>query len=196
MLTVIDNHSVDLDLIGHGPILDVGCRGFAMCKFFINLGRGNRVIGMDPDRGLVPPPGVEYLQMGLCSSPQETAHLVLEADPEARYVTFGKHQPDRPSLQVTCLTLPQLMLQYKVDSFDLIKLNAEGVEFDILNNLFEPVAKQIVVSFHEHTAARRGRAAVDALVSRLGKWYNVARHEWDERYCAGMNAWDTVLVRR
>lgn len=196
MLTVIDNHSVDLDLIRHGPILDVGCRGFALCKFFVNLGRGNRVIGMDPDRGLVPPPGVEYLQMGLSGTKQETSHLVLEQDPEARYVTFGKHEPDRPSIPIKCVTLPELMDQYRVFDFDLIKLNAEGVEFDILDKLQTPVAAQIVVSFHEHTAARRGRTAVDALVGRLGKWYNVLRHEWDERYCAGMNAWDTLMVRK
>jgi FkbM family methyltransferase len=196
MLTVIDNHSVDLDLIRHGPILDVGCRGFALCKFFINLGRGNRVIGMDPDRGLVPPPGVEYLQLGLCGSPQEVSHLVLEQDPEARYVTFGKHEPDRPSIQVRCITLQELMVQCRVEDFDLIKLNAEGVEFDILDKMLSPAAKQIVVSFHEHTAARRGQDAVNALVHRLGKWYDIVQHVWDKRYGCGLNAWDTVLLRR
>lgn len=194
MLTVIDNHSVDLDRVGKGPVLDVGCRGFRFAEFFLK--RGNRVVALDPDAGLAPPAGVEYMNVALVGSDVEMASLVLESDPEARHVVHFNEKPDKPTLLVKCTNLERLTSACRVDDWELVKINAEGSEFGILDRIERPLAKQIVVSFHEHTPARRGRDEVDALVRRLGKWYDVLRHEWDDRYCAGVNAWDTVLIRR
>lgn len=194
MLTVIDNHSVDLDrLEPRGTVLDVGCRGFRFADYFAE--RRFRVIALDP--GEKHPQGgwVEFMPLALATY-NGSAKLVLMSDLEARYTVGDQEEVDRPYLSVGCITLRDLMSLCNVRDFELIKLNMEGGEFDILDQLHAPVAKQIVVSFHEHTPRKRGQAAIDGLIQKLGKWYDVVRHEWDERYCAGRNAWDTVLKRR
>jgi FkbM family methyltransferase len=200
MLTVIDNHSVDLNRLGkQATVLDVGCRGM---RFAEDLAwRGHRVIALDPDptaRPAMPFINVEFFPLALVPK-TESVHgtkLVLTEDPEARYVIPTDEDTDRPYILVGNITLQELMRDCRVEEFDLIKMNMEGGEFDILDTMQSPLAKQIVVSFHEHTSRKRGQAAIDGLIQRLGKWYDVLRHEWDDRYCAGRNAWDTVLVRR
>lgn len=201
MLTPIDNHSVDLSLLpARATVLDVGCRGFRFAEHFAAL--GHRVVAMDP--GEERPTFKEhwelisFLQSALVPDGMDgVGKLVLTADPEARHVVPWHVKVDHaPWQSVGCLSLTKVMRLCNVEEFDLAKFNMEGGEFDILDRLHAPVLKQIVVSFHEHTSRRRGEAAVNGLVQRLGKWYDVVRHEWDERYCAGRNAWDTVLVRR
>lgn len=197
MLTVIDNHSVDLELLTPGgTILDVGSRGFEFARFF--AARGHKVVAMDPGEESVDLERVIFLALALVPEGVDGAgKLVLTGDPEARYVVPNHVKVDHtPWKAVSCLSLVKVMRLCDVQEFDLMKLNMEGGEFDILDRLHAPVAKQVVVSFHEHTSRRRGEVAINSLVQRLGKWYNVVRHEWDERYCAGRNAWDTVLVRR
>lgn len=195
MLTVIDCHSVDLDAIAQGAVLDVGSRGFRFSDYFAK--RGHRVIALDPGENESPPPGVEFLKLALTGRMGGFGKLVLTDDLEARYVVRPDADVDRPYLMVGCLTMPELMARVGVTEWDLMKLNAEGVEFDILDAMTAPIARQIVVSFHNHCGhAKRPEAEIDGLVARLSQWYRVVRHQWDERYGAGRNAWDTVLVRR
>lgn len=197
MLTIVDNHSVDLASLGKKTnVLDVGSRGLRFARFFAE--RWHRVIALDPGESEVAE-GVEVYKLALVGKPSDSGDgkLILTEDREARYVIPANAETDRPYLLVKCVTLPEFMKLVGVQEFDLMKLNCEGVEFDILDNLHAPVARQIVVSFHEHCShARRGRQAVDNLIAKLGCWYDVVRHVWDERYSAGMNAWDSVLVRR
>lgn len=194
MLTVIDNHSVDLArLEPRGTVLDVGCRGLRFARYFAE--RNFRVIALDPGEIHPHTSWIEFMPLAL-STYTGNAKLVLLDDPEARYTVGEKDKVDRPHQSVGCISLADLMSLCNVRDFELIKLNMEGGEFDILDQLHAPVARQIVVSFHEHTPRKRGQVAINDLIGKLGKWYDVIRHEWDERYCAGRNAWDTVLIRR
>lgn len=196
MLTVIDNHSVDLERLTDGPVLDVGCRGFRFAKFFAE--RGHMVYALDPDLEVQDPkiPNVVYTRYALVGGAAMDGKLVMTADPEARYVVERGALVDLPTRNVQCIGLAQITPE-KGALWDLIKLNCEGAEFDLLNSWPGPIARQIVVSFHEHVGtAKRGEKAVNELIERMTRWYDVLRHEWDERYCAGRNAWDTVLALR
>lgn len=198
-ILTVDNHSFREDLLTKGPVLDVGCRGFRFAKFFAD--RGHSVTAMDPGEENIGHPRIAFLPLALVADMhdgRDQGKLVLTSDPEARYVVPAWRDVDCASKSVGCVDVNFLMNSLcHVDKFDLVKLNCEGAEFDILNRLERPIARQIVVSFHEHVGtARRGEEAVNELVQKLGKWYDVVRHEWDERYCAGRNAWDTVLVER
>lgn len=198
MLTVTDNHSVDLDrLLPGGTVLDVGARGFVFARYFAE--RGHAVWALDPDPEVEDPkiPGVHFIRAALMADPNPKRSLVLTSDVNARYVSAFGETLDGPSVTVEALDLETLMEREGIAEWDLVKLNCEGAEFDILDRLRAPVARQIVVSFHEHTGRRRGERAINELIARLGRWYDVLRHEWDERYgCSPRNAWDTVLVKR
>jgi hypothetical protein len=83
----------------------------------------------------------------------------------------------------------------KVDgNWDLIKLNIEGSEYDVLDTWPGPIARQIVVSFHEHTPRARGRAECDRLIAKISQWYDVQNVVWEKRYGCSENYWDLLFT--
>lgn len=198
-LTVIDNHSVALDLLIKGPVLDAGCRGFTFMRYFSDL--GHSVIGLDPGPDIVVPkelldrPAWNYFYPYALVGPGHPPRAMLRMtdDAEARYVTPAGKEND-PWIQ--CITLDDVTKQLNISQWDLIKLNVEGSEYDILAGIRGPVARQIVVSFHEHTGQKRGDAEIQRIIEHLSKWYKPLRHVRDERYCAGPNWWDSVFIQR
>jgi hypothetical protein len=191
-LTVVDSHSVWMDAVGTGSVLDAGCRGFRFSEYFHK--RGNPVVMMDPAPETEDPGYGKLLKKALASPgyPRQ-AKLRMTDDLEARNVVQGG-QPGDPDVE--CMTMREVMEAAQVSKWDLVKLNIEGMETAILKAWPGPISKQIVVSFHEHTPQKVGNLAVANAMEHLGKWYRIVRHEWDERYQAGFNWWDTVLVER
>lgn len=196
--TVIDNHSVDLSIVGAGHVLDAGCRGFRFSRFFAGL--GNRVVAMDPAPETYVPDdlrqmdNVRFYKTALVGpSHPKQAYLRMTDDPEARHVVTARETSDDPL--VHCMTLADVVNGLGGE-WSLLKLNIEGGEFDILAGLEGPVARQIVVSFHEHTPQARGDIAIQGLINRLSQWYDVHQHVKERRYGCTDNYWDTVLIRR
>lgn len=196
--TVVDNHSVALGLVGDGAVLDAGCRGFRFARFFAAL--GNRVVAMDPAPETYVPEDLRQLDnfrfyktalVGPMHPRQ--AYLRMTEDAEARHVVTSREKDSDPL--VHCMTIADVM-NGVCQEWALMKLNIEGAEFQILNQMIAPLSRQIVVSFHEHTPQAVGRGAVDALIGRLGRWYEVHNHVWERRYGCTENYWDTVLIRR
>ena len=200
-LVVVNNHSVAIDLLSKGPVLDAGCRGFKFARYFVDLGHpvvmldpAPRVFSTDPttinlfDRD----PWAQFFPYALVGPGHPSkASLRMTDDPEARYVTMLPKEND-PVIE--CVTVDEIMKRTGVVSWDLIKLNIEGSEYDVLGSWPGPIARQLVVSFHEHTDRKQGDAAIHRIIDHLAKWYVPIRHEFDERYCAGRNAWDSVFL--
>lgn len=192
-LEVIDHHSIDTSLLRKGPVLDVGARGFVFSRALAE--RGCRVVAMDPDPGIPDPgiPGVTFLRRALVGANSGIGQLVLDPNPEARYVLGHMETTRKPTVSVPCSTIADVMWDQKVSVWDAVKLNCEGEEYEILGRWPGPISRQIVVSFHEHYRPR-GKAVVDRIVDRLGQWYDVVQHPYDSRYSGGMNWWDSVFA--
>jgi hypothetical protein len=47
------------------------------------------------------------------------------------------------------MILHNLMKKYKIQQFDLIKMDIEGSEYDILMEIDRPISKQITIEFHD-----------------------------------------------
>lgn len=196
-LEVVDLHSFAPELLTRGVVLDTGCRGFRFGMHFLSL--GHPVVFMDPALDVIPPREIydaatwaSHLGCALVAPGYpKTMRLRMTSDPEARHITHAVHEGDPV---VPCMTIQEVMTTLSIQQFDLVKLNVEGAEYDVLGQWPGPVARQIVVSFHEHTDRGRGDAAIQRIVEHLGEWYTPVRHEFDERYCAGRNAWDSVFV--
>lgn len=197
---IIDNHSVAVDLLTNGTVVDAGARGFRFAKEL--AWRGCRVIAMDPDWEVTDPKhiNIDFLNVGLywpSINAFSQRWLVMTPDPEARHTsvqqpTTGQFCP----IGMVSLEHVRKAMQVKTWPLDVLKLNVEGDEYEILENLQEPPARQIVVSFHEHTARKRGDEAIQQIVDHLSKWYVPVRHVKDARYCAGMNFWDSLFIMK
>ena len=197
MIEVIDNHSVRTDLLRPGRgVLDVGCRGFVFARAMRD--RGMKVIALDPDPGIVDLAidGVTLMRKALIGDTSAGSVLVMHPDPEARHVAPAAVNTSFPVVPVECMTLRQLNDKLGMVEWDLVKLNCEGAEYDIILGWPGAVARQIVVSFHEHTPQKRGKTTVKQCVERLRQWYEPVQHVESARYGAGMNWWDSLFVAR
>lgn len=186
----IDNHSIAVDLLKGGPVLDAGCRGLRLVKWFAD--RGHRVIGLDPapelEHGYYPTFSIH--KMALTAKVEGFVNLVLTDDLEARYVGNG------PGIQVPSITLRELCDFHHISNWDVIKLNIEGSEYDILDAWPGPIANQIVFSFHEHTDRKRGKEECDRIIDKLRQWYDIHNQVWEPRYCTYANYWDVLAIRK
>lgn len=189
-IQTIDNHSVAVDLLKGGPVLDAGCRGLRFAKWFSE--RGHRVIALDP----APEVEMEFTntlsvhKLALVAKVQAFANLVLTDDLEARFIGNG------PGISVPCTTLRDISDTHRIWQWDVMKLNIEGSEYDILDQFPGPIANQIVFSFHEHTDRKRGRDECDRIIDKLGTWYDIHNRVWEERYCTYANYWDILAIKK
>lgn len=192
----VHGHSIDASLLSKGEwVLDVGCLGFPFSRSLQNLGM--KVLAVDPNPSLSPPPGIHFENVALVSDGSRTeADYIIAPNPDANALTSAvdiARFPAHKLIKVRCDTIENLMRRYGIDMFDVVKLDCEGSEIDILTGMSRPLARQISVEFHAHcgqphSAARR---AVDHLIS-IG--YRPVQHQLIP--CFGVpNYWDSLFVR-
>jgi hypothetical protein len=190
-LLTIDNHTFREDLLIGAPVLDAGSRGLRLARWF--AGRGHRVVALDAGED-EKAEGIECHKVALMGTRRAggMVRLVRTDDLEARYIG----PPDAQGDSVPSVSLPVLSDALKVIQWDLIKLNIEGSEYDILDEIDYPIARQIVFSFHEHTTRARGRDECDRIIAKLSRIYDVHNQVWEKRYGCVENYWDVLLTER
>jgi hypothetical protein len=184
-IEVIDNHSVAVNLLTGGQVLDAGARGFEFSKWFAM--RGHRVYAQDPSPDISDPciENMVFVNSALVAFKNRfNVRLDKTGDPGAWFVSES-------GFPVPCQTTPDLARH----QWDVIKLNIEGSEYDILDEWPGPIARQVVVSFHEHTPRARGRADCDRLIAKMSEWYKAFNVVWEKRYCCAENYWDLLFIR-
>lgn len=203
MIEIIDGHSVDTSLLTGGCVLDAGARGFRFAREMAS--RGEWVTALEPDETDSHEPVKDIGRIHVKRAALIGGHwgwngvgrtLEMLEDGEARRIVEGV-PTIRPVKTVQAYDIQILTLQHCGEvPWDLVKLNIEGSEYDVLADWPGPIARQISVSFHEHTDRRRGDDGIQKIVAHLSQWYRPARHVKDERYCAGPNYWDSLFVRK
>lgn len=186
-LVTIADHTIDESSLSVSPVvLDVGCRGFGFGDGIKKLRPSARLFELDIDD--LNDRHNRYIRAAICGK-DGMVGVSDDIDLSSRHVT--------PSGSVFAFTLKTFSSIVKVRHWDVIKLDCEGSEFDILSSINGPVAQQITVEFHQHTAhGRRPPEEIASLLSRLSQWYEVVQHPFDERYGCGLNYWDTLLVAK
>jgi len=188
-IQIIDNHSVAVDLLKGGPVLDAGARGFRFARWFAE--RGHRVVALDPAPDMSDPKidRVHFYNVGLVATEERdgTWYHVECDDKEASYITRAR---------TNCLAGVVDIRSFQLGQWDLVKLNIEGSEYDILDNWPGPIANQIVFSFHEHTDRKRGREECDRIIDKLRQWYDIHNQVWEPRYCTYANYWDVLAIKK
>lgn len=185
MITVIHEHSVDLDLLRKGAnILDLGARGFAFTQYFD--ARGDFVIPVDMDPGLkTDRPYLKYAVTNYCG----VANIKRTNDPQA--TSIGKIITGET---VEAITLEKLSEQVQVPFFDLIKSDIEGAEYEMIMSLDKAPAKQISCEFHLHTGVY-GMYQMQLMEIKLrALGYKAVVHHQSQAHGAGVNFWDSLFI--
>ena len=191
-----------------GWVLDVGARGYLFTNEMVRRGMG--VVAVDPKPPSTTPSSADRVILVIAPVYMVVAGLVGighagratfaswdNGEPDC-LVGWGGPVPEQASLrEVETLDVRQLMARFGVPSWELVKMNCEGAEYDILGTWPGPIARQITVSFHDHTGANPGGdATYKRLFAHLSEWYDVERHVWEERYGAGGSYYDSLFVLR
>lgn len=189
MIEIIAEHSIETSKLNLAlPVLDVGARRFDFSKEMAR--RGFKVVAMEPDPEVKDPhiAGVNF-QPAALSTANGISYFKMTDDPQARHLSPAGER------LVNTVTIDALMALLSIDKWSVVKLDCEGAEMSILENWPGPIADQLTVEMHEHTM-RQPPARYEAMFRHLSQWYDVKRHVLDDRHCAGLNYWDSLLVLR
>jgi len=200
-ISKLGTHSVCPDMINPaGWSMDVGCRGFAFTRLLQAL--CSNVLGVDPDPTMEDPgiPGITYVQKALLSKPRESIPYAMWSTGEGNFCTEVKIPHYASSLSVPCITLQDLMAEHSVSTFEVIKLDCAGAEYELLVNWPGAVAKQISVEYHDFTGVYDKDTTQDyhdRIEAHLSQWYTAVQHE--ETHLLNdpkrpRNFWDSLYV--
>lgn len=194
-LVTIGEHTIDASLLTPGGnVLDAGCRDFTFSRGMVE--RGCHVIAVDADPTVEDPklPGIYFMNVALAAAAGERFFL-MHSNPEARCLISDNSQA-APRVRVKAETISHLTTSLIASSsWDAVKLDVEGAEYEILQTWPGPIAKQISIEFHEH-CGKRPQSLYDDIFAHLGQWYDVAQHVLENRHYAGLNHWDSLFILR
>lgn len=197
MIEKIDTHSIDLSKITPGGwVLDVGCRGFSFARILAE--KGLKVVALDPDSTITDPniTNVFFEQVALVSKPTNNATYATWSTGEGNHICIDRPVPSYATpYQVQCKTINELMQKYNISQFDIVKLDCEGMEFEILPIWPGPISKQISVEFHDFTGANtQGSSFYDNFLNHISQWYDIKIHEIQDHPCGIKGYWDSLFT--
>lgn len=160
------NHTYEPNIIdSNGWALDLGCNDFIMTKHL--LSKGLKVIAIDPIKTINIPqdilnnPNFTYLQKACVGIKKEQtvryyeyshwgANSIVNTPDKLHSPENHGHgnNPFKESYDVDAITIQELMNEYKIEQFEFIKIDIEGAEYDILENLPKKCTKQMSIEFH------------------------------------------------
>lgn len=190
-MVTIDGHTFDETLLKDGWVIDAGCRGFNFA-FDISYSRSMKaypvkldslVLALDIENFTDIPNGITFKQAALTNHSGET-ECYLFGNGTGNFIKGINGEPghseDRPVQKITvpCITLQDIYKEIGTD-IDLLKLDIEGAEYEILENI-DPIPEQITVEFHEHCHKEIHDKYIDKVMEHLCKYYhcNLYIREW------------------
>jgi FkbM family methyltransferase len=200
-------HSVCVDLLPERPtVLDVGCRGFEFDLELLKLRPQARILALDPDPAIPDPqiPRITFQHRAVTEKLQQWVQWQGEGD--GAYICAAAGDPGygwgvsntATACTVENTNIPDLMKEFSVDHWDIVKLDCEGSEFGILENWPGPIATQLSIEFHDCINPARWNAeyyvklfAGPLRFYRLALWGLTPLGPGDT-----MGHWDSLLVLR
>lgn len=167
-MITIDGHTFDEELLTGGWVIDAGCRGFSFSKKLTEL--GCKVYALDIENFDNIPKGVtfEHAALSITNDPTEAYFF---GNGTGNFVKGINEVPTAEVKTVQCITLNDIYRRTGPD-IDLLKLDIEGSEYSILENL-EPIPKQITVEFHEHAHEKLHKEKIDKVLDHLLQFYTL-----------------------
>lgn len=185
-LITVFGHSVDVSRLLPAPakVLDAGCRDFEFANAMTTM-FGAKVLTLDADASVRP--DIHAALVG-DNCPSRAWYVAAE---EAGRIVFEENLTLQ---EVPTITIRDLVRKH--GTFDLVKMDIEGSEYDVLLTWPGPVAGQISVEFHEPTGqgmAKHGADVYARILQHLSQWYDLVKHDATP-YPGGVNYYDSVFV--
>ena len=144
-----------------GCVVDLGCSTWDWSRCF--LGK-KKVLGCDPSEKEIPD-GADLFH-GFVGS---FCGRVNYRNGNQNRISGLKNG----NLEAEIITLEELIRRFDLPPISLLKMNIEGMEYDVLIHLQEPIADQIIVSFHDYPISGiSNRKATKAVLDYLSEWYD------------------------
>lgn len=208
MITICEHSFEETLLTPKGYVIDAGCgRDFTFARGLEEMGM--RVICIDPYPYITEVPagnGNIYFEPRalVASEPNEKTYINLLDDPDASTIYRNNNDSHLHRItdkkEVEIVTLTDIKERYNVEQFDIIKLDIEGAEYELLDSIDYPVAKQITIEFHDFRNLNPyypdDKKYYEELMNKIGQWYDI-QHDICPRpgwMSANNHDWDTLLI--
>jgi FkbM family methyltransferase len=176
-------------------IIDAGCGHEAELSKHLIQKHKLKAFGVDPTKKHAP-----YLKILEDITKGKFRHLPLAVTPKSGFITFHESQQnesgsiladhtnilndDITTYTVESVNLRELLRRIGANPVDFIKLDLEGAEYDLLNDISEEDVnpfKQIFIEFHHHCTAhtiKETMLAVKNICSKGFKAFTRDRHNY------------------
>lgn len=180
-IQVIAEHSIDFSILPEkANILDLGCLGFEFTDEMRK--RGYNVYPVD----------IEHFEFR-----EYWRYAIAGKDGFVGLIrTMGDRQATKigPGNDIEAMTLKSFTNKTIGCMWDVIKMDVEGAEYEIIMGLEKAPARQLSIEFHLHTGAYSifQMNEMENKLHDLGYWQ--MSHEYQNRYGAGLNYWDSLFI--
>lgn len=195
MITEFAEHSLNAAYLKpYTKVLDLGCRNFTFTNAMLAAGV-DLVHAVDADDCIVTPDPERIKVYNIAVGVNQNEFIKCGNGTGNHLHRAGTPYPAAFELTYPpVVDLVQLNRIIGIDYWGVVKLDIEGAEYDILNALQAPPARQITVEFHQHTPNRRTEREIHLLIQKLSQWYNITGFELTSRHGAGLNYWDVLFI--
>ena len=187
MKTVAEHTYEETILTDNGYILDLGCRGFEFADEMTR--QGYKVLCIDCDKLETDRPYYRYAIVGVLDGP---VYVKKNKDPQATRIT--KEETAEMVMPMTIKSFSHMFGMY--GKWDLIKMDIEGMEYEVIMSLTEPPAKQLSIEMHLHTGIYSDRQVMEMENKLLSLGYFPAKHDKTHAHGCGLNYWDSLFILR
>lgn len=207
MLTVaqIFEHSIALELVPIAPVfMDCGASNLPFSMEVRRRYPQSRVLAVEPNLDYSAEfPGVDVFRGAVVGKPRVDGKIRYAkfSVPIRNYITEADTErfrdEDAKIIETVAQTLPDILSAYHIDKLDVLKLDVEGAEFEILENLKSPIATQITVEFHDFkNRAKWDDQYFNNLLQHLTRvGYTTVQHEMTNFGSEESNGhWDSLFV--
>lgn len=198
MIKICD-HTIDETLLTkNSKVIDFGCRNFQFSKGILDY--VDQVYAMDADKDIPEPDDerIKFLWGAVAYKSSASNPFVKYGNGTGNFIQCeGDPLPQEHTIEhVPVFSLQAVSAMTGIDYWDLMKLDVEGCEYDILNRLEKPVAKQITFELHEHTSKKVGLEKVEQIFEKLKKFYDFVHVDYSDQHGCGFNYWDVLLIAK
>jgi FkbM family methyltransferase len=196
MVELVCEHSVDISLIKrYSRVLDLGCRNFGFANEMLKY--VDEVYCVDADNSVkTDDPRIHLINVAV-GNENKIQEFVKFGNGTGNYLENGEPRPaEYKSELVQVWTLEKISHYFGVYDWSLIKVDIEGEEYDLLMNLFRPMAIQITFELHQHTPKKRTAEEIHKLFNHLSKWYEFKVVDESHKHGCPKNYWDILIVKK
>lgn len=194
----IGEHTIDETILNkNGWVLDLGCIDFDFSNTVLKY--CNNIIGVDANPTIVNTN--ENIFFKNCAIVDEfDKDLMIDyhffTDKYGNSILMSNNDMciyDK-TIKVPTITIKSLMNEYKIIQFDLIKMDIEGSEYKILDNIDWTISKQYSIEFHDFRNMNpyypNNNLYYENLFEKMLKYCDITKHDSIDN----LNYWDSLFT--